>query len=429
MSAVGVRPIHRDDARRFVWGVGVLVALVVVGAVGLIVQTGGALPGRHYTYVKVAFDNVGTLGKGRDVKEDGITIGTVSGLVYQGGKAVATLRLDGDQHVYADATASIGNGSALGKKFVALDPGTASSGPLGAAGVSAANSTSDKDVNDILAALDPKTRTALRSTLGELAEGMTGHSDDLSAALSASPRLLADLKTVATATTQAPADLPGLLASADRLASRFQGRQAQIAELMHNADTTIGSLAVDGGQPLQDTIAEMPSALVAAKGALDSLDQPLTSARAALTDLRPGGRALGQATQPLRAFLRDARVPLDKVPSVADSAEPAVSDLTGTVADARPLLKPVDTAVDDLDEFLYAFAPYAGDAGRFFSQEGLLNGTLGSDNKHYFAASLTAVGLAAVASLPDPLYHIEAYPCPGAAFNHAIITNCSGGAR
>ena len=58
--------IHRDDARRFVWGVGVIALLLLVAIVGGVVQTGGALPGRRYTYVTAVFDNVGVLERGKE---------------------------------------------------------------------------------------------------------------------------------------------------------------------------------------------------------------------------------------------------------------------------------------------------------------------------------------------------------------------------
>jgi phospholipid/cholesterol/gamma-HCH transport system substrate-binding protein len=198
---------------------------------------------------------------------------------------------------------------------------------------------------------------------------------------------------------------------------------------MNNADATLRAVGVHRVEPLKRVVGELPATLPAAKDALDSLHAPLATTRVALKDLRPGAVALGQATPNLRGFLRDSRAPLKKVPAVSTKATAVEVDLTKTLRDARPLLAPLDSAVRSLDQLLYAFAPYAGDAGRFFSQHDLLSGTLGSDDRHYFAAALTAVGLSSVAGLPDPLYRSEPYPCPGTAWNHATVTDCSGGAR
>lgn len=424
------RPLHRDEARRIVWGAGVLIVLLVVGIVGAIVQTGGALPLKQYTYVKASFRDVGTLNANKQVKENGLPIGTVSDIGYQDGRALVTLRLDGRHDVYADASATISNSNALGKKYVAFDPGTPAAGPLQGDTLSAKQTHDGESLEDVLAVFDPQTRKALQSTLGQLGIGLTGHSDDLNGVLAAAPGLLTDLSAVSTAVTSPRADVPGLLGSAHRLLGRFQGRQAQIRSLMRNAARTLDAVDADHGEPLRQTIAGLPTTLTDARAALDALDAPLTDARAAVTHLRPGARSLGSATPALRSFLRTSRSPLDKVPAVAGEAQPALTDLTGTLQTAQPLLSPLLRATTSLDTFLTAFSPYAGDAGRFFSQDALLDGTLhGDPTKHYFAAALTSVGLASLAGVPDPLYRGEPYPCPGTAWNHSTVTNCSGGAR
>lgn len=427
---MATRPLHHDEARRIMWGAGVVAVLILVGIVGAVVQAGGALPLKQYTYVKATFSDVGTLNTNKQVKENGLPVGTVSDISYQDGRALVTLRLDGKHQVYADATATIANGNALGKKYVEFDPGTPQAGALPGDTLSVKHTSGGESLEDVLAVFDPKTRAALQSSLDQLGTGLTGHSQDLNGVLAAAPDLLTDLGRVSRAATAPRADVPGLLSSANRLVGRFRGRQTQIRDLLRNAAATVDAVDADHGQPLRQTVAGLPATLTDAKAALDSLDGPLGDAQVALTHLRPGAHALGRATPALRSFLKTSRSPLDKVPGVAGQAVPAVGDLTTTLQSARPLLSPLNRAVDSADTFLAAFSPYAGDVGRFFSQDALLNGTLhGDDSKHYFAAALTSVGLASVAGIPDPLYRSEPYPCPLAAWNHSTVTNCSGGAR
>lgn len=424
------RPVHRDVARNVVVGMAMLLALVVVGWVGGIVQTGGALPGRSYTNVKARFDNVGILKTGKDVKQDGLRIGTVSRIDYVDGIAEVTLRLDGEVDVYRDATAFVGNTSALGKKYVGFDPGTKEAGELGDQPLALEATENSTSLEDVLSALDPKTRASLQRAVNSLAVGTTGHSEDLNAVLAASPHLLKDLETVMEAAGSEQADITGLLISADRLVNRFNGRADEIEGLVENADRTVQALGVDDGQPLEEAIAKLPSALDSADQALDDLYVPLGDAEVALARLRPGAEALGAATPDLRAVLREAPGPLDKVPGVAKVATPALSSLDDTLVDARPLLGPLKSSVDSLEHLLYRFVPYTNDAARFFAQNDLLSGILDGDpNQHYFAAQLTGVGLFSVAGIPDPLYRSEPYPCPGTSYNHATITDCSGGAN
>jgi phospholipid/cholesterol/gamma-HCH transport system substrate-binding protein len=415
-------PVHRDDARRFVFGLGTLALLVVVAIMGGIVQTGGALPGKRYTYVTATFDDVGILKPGKPVRTGGVRVGTVSDIEYADGDAVVTLRLDGDRDVYADATAFVGNISALGKKYVDLDPGTQGAGQLGPEGIRRQQTTAATSVEDIFSVFDPKTRRALQSALGELSAGTAGHGDDLNVVLARSPELLEDVETLMEAGTSAEADLPGLLTSAETLVGRFRGRERQIAGLLRNSERTFDAFAVDEGAPLRETISELPPTLVEAKAALDALHEPLVEGRAAIRSLRPGAEALGRSTPDLRRFLRKSVDPLGKVEGLAEQAEPVVADLTDTVADARPLAETAARTVRRLDQFLLGLAPYADDAGRFFSQHDLLSGQLGP-GRHYFAAQLTGPGLFTIGGLPDPLYRGEYYPEPGSAWNHDTVTD------
>lgn len=385
-------PVHRDDARKFLYGGIALALLILVGVVGAIVQTGGALPARSYTYAKAAFENVGILKEGKEVRQHGIAVGTVSDIVYSQGVAIVTLRLDGDRPVYRDATAAVGNTSALGRKFVDLDPGAPEAGPLGDGTIPVSQTKQSQTLEDVLAALDPKTRKALKGALGELGPGLAGHGDNLNAALRAAPELLDDVRTVAAAAAGPNADLPGLLRAANDLVGRFENREAQLAGLLRNADATLGAVTVDNGTPLKQSVDVLPSTLREAQRALKDLNSPLRDAKVALISLEPGGKALGRSTATLRGFLRDSIGPLAKVPAVAGKATPAVDELTHTLADARPLVPRLSRTLFRANGLLTDFAPYAPDAGRFFSEHDLLSGRIAPD-KHYFSAMLALPGL------------------------------------
>lgn len=422
-------PVHRDEARRTVYGVITLVVFLAIGAVGAVAQTSGPLPGKSYTYVSADFEDIGIMRPGKPVRIDGLGSGIVSDVALEDGLARVTMRLNGDRVIYRDATVSIGNVSALGKRFIALDPGSPDSGVLAEDAVLGIDQTSDdQSLETLLKALDPRTRESLQVSLRALSTGLAGHGDDLNQALEASPDLLSDLKTVSAALTDDQADLPGLLASADLLVSRFAGREEQISDLLANADDTMAALAVDDGRPLSGAISALPDTMVRTRRALDSLQQPLVDARVAVQQLRPGAQALGRSTAALRSVLSDGRSPLDKVPGVSELARPAVVDLTDAIADARPLVRPLASTIANLDTLLFPFAPYADDTGQFFAQHDLLSGTLnGTDDKHYFAALLTGPGLFSVGGLPDPLYTQEAYPIPGTSRNSGVTDSRIGG--
>ena len=408
--------VHRDDARKFMAGIVTLVLFGIIVAIGTIVQVGGPLPLRTYTNVKAEFSDVGILKPGKDVKENGIRIGSVASIKYQDNKAMVTMRLDGDRKVYKDAHIELANTSVLGRKYVAFDPGTPSAGALGASTIPVSQTQSAKSVEDVLDTLDPKTRTALSSSLDELGTGLVGHGEDLHSTLAAAPGILDDLTTVSNAATSKDAQIPQLLASADLFASRFKDREDQLSGLLASANTTLDAVNVDDGEPLSKTIEVLPPTLKEAKTALDALNQPLADVKVAVQDLRPGASALGASTPDLRAVLRQGVKPLNKVPGVADKATPVVDDLTKTLVDARPLIPRVTKALFNANSLLAGLAPYSKDAGQFFNENTLLSGSVGA-GKHFFAAEVSDAGLFSVAGIPDPLYRREPYPAPGTATN------------
>jgi phospholipid/cholesterol/gamma-HCH transport system substrate-binding protein len=407
------QPVHRDQARKFLIGIVTVVVAGIIGLVGAIAQSGGALPGKQYTYVDAAFGSAGLLQERDEVTEYGVRVGQVTSIEYRDQQALVHLRLDGDQKVYRDAHASVFNHSALGRKYVELNPGNSTAGPLGGAAIPAAQTTSSTSLDNIFDVFDPATRTALASSLQQLGGGLIGHGADLQSVLVQSPGLVTSLGQITGTLASGQTDLPALLRSADVLVGRLAGHEKEISSLLAQTSTTLQAVNVDGGQPLHQALQALPGTLTQARQGLQSLNTPLADLQSTVTTVRPGAAALGASVTDLRAVLQNGPVPLDKVPGVATQATPAVQDLTTTLADARPLVPKVPEALAFADPLLRGLAPYAADSGRFFSENDLLSGSYGPD-KHFFSAMVAFPGLDTL-SLPDPtsLAQVDPYPAPG----------------
>lgn len=414
--------VHRTTARHFMIGVLGVAVLGVVAAVGVIVSVGGPIPTKQYTYAKVEFADVGPLKIRQDVRQNSMVIGQISAIDRVDGHSVVTLRINGDHPVYRNATARLWNDSALARQFVELDPGTQDAGPLGDAVIQTSGLENSIDLDQLLNIFDVPTRQGLRTSLDQLGRGFLGHSADLADAMRSAPRAEADLGVVSTALVDPATDLPDLLKSADRLTGRLTNRREQIASLIQQTATTLEAVNVDGAAPLRDTLAGLPPTLRQARQALDSLNGPLADTHAALLTLRPGGHALGASAGDLRGVLREAVAPLDKVPAVAEKAEPAVDDLTDTVSDARPLVPRLVTTLESADRFISDLAPYSPDAGRFFSElaapDGLLSARI-APGQHFFRAIAAVPPGPGLLSVPDPTFRQVPYPTPGGgAWSH-----------
>lgn len=398
-------------------------ALIATFAVSLYIALTSAsgLPFSTGRIMKAAFTDVGALRVGDDVRIASVRVGQVKDIQLVDGKPVVTMGFDGDRKIYHDAravTASVGSRSALGQKFVEFSPGTQGSGELpDNAVIPVSKTVGAQELADVLRVFDDPTRQALGSTLREAGGGVKGHSEDFKDAAGALPAELPDLGTVARAlSADNGADLVSLLHAADDLSTSFQGHQQQLRDLTKRLGNTLQSLDVDKGAPLAASLGKAPQTLTDVRAALDNVRKPLTQTQQAMDKIGPGAAALGSATPDVRGVLREGVPPLNKVPGVAQQADPAVSDLTNVMTDAKPLAPRVTAAIAMAKVPLGVLAPYAPEASLFFSYaaDALHSGdAAGHWLRFYIPLNLESVdGILPVA---DPTVARDAYPAPGQA--------------
>ncbi|WP_067430580.1 MlaD family protein [Nocardioides jensenii] len=353
-------------ARSISFRVGLVVLVVLAGVLYLTFKAQTGMPFAKTTEVKAVVSNVHSLKANDAVRQNSKRIGKVKDIEYRDGSALVTMELDGDVDVYQDASAAVWDLSALATKFVELDLGTPKSGELGSEAIPAAQTEDSADLYQLLDVLDPKTRDAATQMLRQVGAGAAGHGQDLGQFVVQARDLLDDLGAVSKSLADPDADLTALLQNADLLASRFHGREDEIADLVHQTDQTLEAVATDSGTPLRETINRLPSALSDVKGAMDSLQAPLARTGSAMRALEPGAKSLSNSEQNLRGFLREAVPVAKQVPGVAGLAVPAVDDLTSTLSDARPLAPEVRQAVGDLLEPLRVLSYYSTDMAQLF---------------------------------------------------------------
>ncbi len=423
MSTPRARRRHRRNLLVGVIGLTVGIALTTVA----FLSTQG-LPFAPRSTYQIAFDTVGSMRAGDDARIANIRVGYVEKIELverpkeQAGsskQAVVTIRLDGERQLYRNAqavTAAVRDRSALGQKFVELNPGDPAAGPLPAGSVIPSSETvQSQEISDLLAVFDLPTRQSMGSFIRNFGGGLIGHGGDLADGLDALPDLLPDLGTVSLAlANQGGRDFASLLRSANSLSVSFAGRQEQIGQLLGKTDQTFAALNTDGGQPLAETLQTAPEALRNARTALQSLDAPLADTAAAMRELRPGGEALGEATPDVRGVFREGRSPLDKVPGVSDDAQPAFEDLRDVADDARPLAPMLTKTFDRGGSLAQVISPFSPEAALFFinAADSLGNG---NDNYHWLRFVLTYAHPEQVSLVPirSPGNTREPYPAPG----------------
>src|SRR3954452_19261036 len=331
---------------RTVSGVGRIAAVAaVVAAVFLVgfILFGGASGG--YT-VKAYFENGNQLVKGNQVELDGTPIGSVKGLdITPNGQAVVTLGIDS---AYAPlrqgvkATIRQASQSGIANRFVDLQVPAANSGgatiPDGGE-ISADNTTTSVDLDQLFNTLDPPTRKALQGFLKGQAAALKGKGamqnvgfQYLNPALSTSRHLFDELNR----------DTPTLerfVSDSSRLVTALASRRDDLSALIQNLDTTMGAI---GSQKvaLADALGRLPDFMRRSNTTFVNL-------RATLDDVDPFVNASKPVAKKLKPFL--------------DQLQPLLHDLKPTVADLRSIVRRPGAA-NDLTELTRSFGPVASAA-------------------------------------------------------------------
>lgn len=402
-----------------------LIGLVVAAVLATFAVTAknglpGYLPGVERSSLKLAFDDAGALRPGDDIRIADVRAGFISSIELKDGHPVVTAELNGGRPVYRDATATISARSGLGQKYVNLDPGTKAAGDLGTAVLASSRTSSPTELDDVLGALDARTRAAAKTTLTQTGRGAAGRGRDLNDGLDSLDTLLPDLGDVSEAlTTDDGRDVAEMLRTADVLSRSLSGQKVQIASTVEQLDDTLGAIAVDDAKPLSESIEKSADTLRALRPTLDSLNEPLRDTRVAATNLEPGAASLAAAMPDLRGFLRESPSTLDKVPGITDSAERAVEDLTPTLEGVSPVVSQLATTFARVRTPLSILSPYSAEVLLFFQNAAsALSQGDGAGRWLRFYPVLTPEAIIGTVPLRDPTTSRQAYPAPNEARTH-----------
>jgi phospholipid/cholesterol/gamma-HCH transport system substrate-binding protein len=331
---------------RTVSGIGRVAAVAAVVAAAILVGFiifGGA--GGGYT-VKAYFDNGNQLVKGNQVELNGTPIGSVKSLdITPNGQAVVTLGVEGKYTPLPQgthATIRQASQSGIANRYVdlTLPPASQSKQKISNGGaITADNTTTSVDLDQLFNTLDPPTRKALQEFFKGQAKALDGKGEMqnvafqyLNPALSTSRRLFNELNR----------DTPTLerfVTNSSRFVTTLASRRADLSALIQNLNTTMGAI---GSQKvaLADALGRLPDFMRRSNTTFVNL-------RAALNDVDPLVNASKPVAKKLNPFL--------------DQLQPLLHDLKPTVADLRSIVRRPG-ANNDLTELTRTFGPVASEA-------------------------------------------------------------------
>jgi ABC-type transporter Mla subunit MlaD len=341
--------------------VGAVTVLVTIVAVFLAYNANSGLPFLPTYELKAVVPNAEGLVVGNEARIGGARVGVISDIdpvPNDDGEPTALLRMKLDKEVEplpADSTFLIRPRSALGLKYVEIEPGRAKAGYAPGATVPLRQARPRPvEFDDVLNIFDAPTRTGARRSLDGFGTGLAGRGQGLNLALGNLRPLLEDLEPVARNLADPRTQLGRLVRELGDAAGEAAPVAEEQAALFANLDTTFTALASVARPFLQETISRTPPTLDAAIREFPRQRSFLRNTAAFMRELRPGVSTLPASAPPLADALEAGADNLPRAPALnrrlaslfdrlaefSDTPEVrrGVQRLTETVSTLRPTL-------------------------------------------------------------------------------------------
>ena len=323
--------------------------------------------------VRAEFSNAQavTPGQGQTVNISGIKVGDITEVSLEGGNAVVTMKVE-DRYapiLRSDATALLRPRTGLQDMTVEVQPGTTAASPLEEGGTIAVAGT-DNNVQpyEILASLDRDTRQFLVLLLEGGARGLGENGEELSAVLRRFEPTARDLARINRGLAKRRANIARAISSFREVSEELGARDTQLAEFVDSSDAALGAFA-NSEASIRETLRELPSALAATRGALESGDQFALELGPAARDLIPSARSLGPALRASRPFFRQTTGPIrDQIRPFTRDVRPAVRDLTDAAKALGQATPPLSASLGEVNRLFnaLAFNPPGAEEGYLF---------------------------------------------------------------
>jgi phospholipid/cholesterol/gamma-HCH transport system substrate-binding protein len=308
--------------------------------------------------LRVAFESTQGLtgGLGQPVNVAGVRVGDIVSTELEDGRSVATLSIEGDRlpHVYRDARAALRPNTPLEDMQIELYPGRRAAGEIADGGLVGVSRTDvPVDSEEFTAILDADTRAYLDGLITAVARGSRGRGKDLRAALEQlGPttaqlrelngslaarrrqirRVVRNLSLVVRAAGSRDRDLRGVVSGANATLGALAREDTALRESLEllpgtltSARTSLGRAErLAGGLPatldaLTESAHELPGALRATQGMLDSASPTLAQLRPFLRESQPVSRDIASATRRLERVAPDLRTSFSLLDRVANA--------------------------------------------------------------------------------------------------------------
>lgn len=376
-----------------------VIVLFVLSCFGLLLflweSFGGSVPLKPQGYrFSVNLPRTLLLAEDSDARISGVPVGHVVSLVKSTtGRNHVTVEVD---HQYAPLRRNIRvilrQKTLLGETYMEIIPGPRR-GPLLPDGGLLADSHVEPIVtfDDILAALDPKTRRDFQLWQQTLAASFEGRGEDLNATFATLNPFVGHVNQVTSVLASQEGALTALVHNTGVVFDALSERDHQLRGFIVNGERTFSALA-QSSQAFAQAFRELPAFERLGTATLRSLDAFAVNTSPLLDQLRPAERELTPLVHSIKQFSPDFNNLLTGIGPLAKAAKVSTGDVKKQLDLTVPILESVIPFTQNFNPFLEELSRYVPELQAFFanftaaSQGFSQEGGPGGPRLHYLRA-------------------------------------------
>lgn len=345
---------------------------------------------------------------------NGHQVGEVTGIGVQDDKARVTVAIDDEfAPVPAGTTARISWRSLVGVRVVELVLPEKVDNPALPSGKLITSDTERVELDDVLAALDPKTRARLQSVVTHLRQTLEGRETDVKATVTSAGPTVHALGEVLRAVGQDGPAIRQLVAKLRRMVTTLSERDTELGGTVHNLGRLVGSTAQQQKQ-LKATLDELPSTVRQGSELFDRVPAAVDATVPLLRELRPATRELPEVARNLGPVLSELRPTVHALRPTLGAARSLLASTPELLDTAQQTLPGARNAVDQVQPATRFLRPYTPELIGFIGNWTSLFS--GKNPSGHFGRALIVESASAVTDNPGvvpPGMNQDPEPAPG----------------
>ncbi len=331
---------------------------------------GGPLPLKPKGYrFTVELSRTLSLAEQSDVRISGVSVGHVIGFSTQSaGLNDVTVEMD---HQYAPVRANdhliLRQKTLLGETYVELLPQPGGARPLPDGGrLPSSQVEASVTLDDILAALQPRERSAFKTWQRALAASFNGRGEQINAGFAELEPFVEQANNLVTILASQEGAVRAVVHNTGVVFDALTERDDQFRGLIENGERSFHALA-QSSQQFADAFRELPAFEHNSQRTLRELDSLAAAASPVLDQSQAWERELAPLLRNVKAFTPDFNNLLTGIGPLASASKKGLPTVPATLKNTVPLLENVTPVLRNLDPFLQFAGDYIPEVQSFFA--------------------------------------------------------------